>query len=94
MTKRQGKPASRAAPQPLDETELASDRMGNNRLQGDDQGNVHNERRAVADVRQDTDGVIESFEKLDKDKRARTDLGKGARSGDSGSGFGGRRDKS
>lgn len=94
MTNRQSRPASRPASRPLDETQLASDRMGNNRLQGNDQGNVHNERRAVADVRQDTDGVIESFEKLDKDKRARTDLGKGARSGDSGSASGGRRDES
>ena len=62
------------------ETDLASERMGRNKLQGDDQENVHNERQAVPDVKQETDGVIESFEKLDKDKRAREDLGKGNRS--------------
>ncbi len=62
------------------ETDIASDRMGRNKLQGDDQANVHNERQAVPDVKQDTDGLVESFEKLDKDKRAREDLGKGNRS--------------
>ncbi|MCO6389355.1 hypothetical protein [Aliihoeflea sp. 40Bstr573] len=64
----------------LTETDLASERMGRNKLQGDDQANVQNERRAVPDVTQETDDVVESFEKLDKDKRAREDLGKGNRS--------------
>ncbi len=64
------------------ETDLASERMGRNRLQGDDQSNVRNERKAVPDVKQETDSVIESFEKLDKDKRAREDLGKGNRNSD------------
>lgn len=62
------------------ETDLSSERMGRNKLQGDDQQNVHNERQAVPDVKQETDGVIESFEKLDKEQRAREDLGKGNRS--------------
>jgi hypothetical protein len=53
------------------ETDIASERMGRNKLQGDDQSNVHNERQAVPDVKQETDGVIESFEKLDKDHRRR-----------------------
>jgi hypothetical protein len=65
----------------LSETDIASERMGRNKLQGDDQSNVHNERQAVPDVKQETDGVIESFEKLDKDHRAEKDLGKGNRSG-------------
>jgi hypothetical protein len=64
---------------PLTETDIASDRMGRNSLQGNDQENVHNQRQAVPDAKQETDGVIESFEKLDKDKRAREDLGKGNR---------------
>lgn len=64
----------------LTESDLASERMGRNGLQGDNQSNVHNERRAVPDVKQETDGVIESFEKLDKDRRAKEDLGKGNRS--------------
>jgi hypothetical protein len=62
-------------------TDLAQDIMGRNALQGDDQSRVRNQRQAQADVKQDTDGVIESFEKLDKDVRAETDLGKGNRSG-------------
>ncbi len=62
------------------ESELASERMGRNKLQGDDQSNVPNERQAVPDVKQETDGIIESFDKLDKDRRAREALGKGSRS--------------
>lgn len=65
----------------LQESDLAADIMGDNDLQGDDQANVRNQRRAVPDVKQEADGVIESFEKLDKDERARRDLGKGNRSG-------------
>lgn len=64
------------------EADLSSERMGRNKLQGDDQLNVPNERQAVPDVKQETDGVVESFEKMDKDRRAREDLGKGNRSGD------------
>lgn len=63
----------------LTESDLASEKMGRNKLQGDDQSNVHNERQAVPDVKQETDGVIESFEKMDKDHRAVEDLGKGNR---------------
>lgn len=64
----------------LTESDLASERMGRNNLQGDNQSNVHNERRAVPDVKLQTDGVVESFQKLDKNKRAKEDLGKGNRS--------------
>lgn len=64
----------------LDEHDLASDIMGNNQLHGDNQNDHVNERQAQADARGDTDGVIESFEKLDKDVRAKRDLGKGNRS--------------
>lgn len=63
----------------LSETDLAQDKMGRNSLQGDDQTNVRNQRKAVPDVKKETDGVLESYRKLDKDVRARTDLGKGAR---------------
>lgn len=59
--------------------DLAQDIMGNNSLQGNDQANVRNQRQAVPDVKLETDGVVESFEKLDKDVRAREDLGKGNR---------------
>ncbi len=67
----------------IQSSDLAADRMGNNQLQGDDQTKVRNQRHAVPDVKQEADGVIESFEKLDKDERARRDLGKGAGSGKS-----------
>lgn len=61
----------------LSRSDLASDEMGNNRLQAKDQSSVRNQRKAVPDVKQETDGVIESFQKLDKDERAKRDLGKG-----------------
>ncbi|GHA18244.1 hypothetical protein GCM10007989_11910 [Devosia pacifica] len=59
-----------------DEFDLASDIKGRNSLQGDDQLNVPDQRQAQADAKGETDGVIESFEKLDKEERARRDLGK------------------
>ncbi|MFC6486951.1 hypothetical protein [Nitratireductor sp. GCM10026969] len=65
----------------LRQTDFANDRMGKNSLQGDDQTSVRNERHDQPDTRRDADEVMESFEKMDKDKRARTDLGKGNRSG-------------
>lgn len=62
----------------LTDTDIASDKMGKNRLQGDNQANVRNQRRAVPDARQETDSVTESFRKLDRNKRARKDRNKGA----------------
>jgi hypothetical protein len=62
------------------ENDLAQDKMGNNQLQGDDQSNVRNQRHSVPDTKTETDGIIESLEKLDKDVRATRDLGKGKRS--------------
>jgi hypothetical protein len=53
-----------------DETTLADDRMGNNRLQGNDQKSVRNQRHAVASEGDETEGVIESFENLDPKLRA------------------------
>ncbi|MEM5492168.1 hypothetical protein [Hoeflea sp. AS16] len=64
----------------LTEADLAQDKMGDNSLQGDDQGNVRNQRQAVPDVKKKPDdSVIESLEKMDKDVRAEKELGKGAR---------------
>ena len=63
--------------QDITETDLASDKMGNNQLQGDDQEQVRNQRHAVPDEKVETDGIVEGLEKLDKDVRAREDLGKG-----------------
>ena len=61
------------------EHDLAQDKMGKNSLQGDDQRRVRNQRHAVPDAKGDADDAIESFKKLDRQKRARTDLGKGNR---------------
>ena len=55
--------------QTTDETTLADDRMGNNRLQGNDQQSVRNQRHAAAE-KDETEGVIESFENLDPKVRA------------------------
>ncbi|WP_349363753.1 MAG: hypothetical protein ABL307_16675 [Roseitalea porphyridii] len=71
MSKTDNKPGK------LYRSDLASDEMGDNKLQGDDQEKVRNQRRAVPEVKQEPDDVIESFEKLDKDERAKRDLGKG-----------------
>jgi hypothetical protein len=60
----------------LTDTDLAQDKMGRNSLQGDDQADVRNQRRAVPDVKQEPDDVIESFRKTDKDVRAEKELGK------------------
>lgn len=57
-------------------TDLAERRTGDNKLHGNDQEDVRNQRHAVADTRQETDDPVESLEKLDKDVRARRDLGK------------------
>ncbi|PTW55710.1 hypothetical protein C8N35_11235 [Breoghania corrubedonensis] len=67
----------------ITEDDLAQDRMGRNSLQGNDQQNVRNQRQDQPDARQETDGVVESFEKLDKDVRARRDLNKGIKDGKS-----------
>ena len=64
-------------PANLSETDLHNERMGRNSLQGDDQQSVRNERHAVPDEKKETDSVIESYKKLDKDYRAKKDLGKG-----------------
>tara|TARA_R110002020_G_scaffold224505_1_gene434013 strand:- start:201 stop:434 length:234 start_codon:yes stop_codon:yes gene_type:complete len=67
----------------LTEADLAQDKMGDNSLQGNDQGNVHNQRQAQADVKKTPDdSVAESLKKMDKDVRAEKDLGKGARKPD------------
>jgi hypothetical protein len=67
----------------LDEFELSSEIQGKNKLHGDDQNNRVNQRQAQPEARPDTDGLLESFEKMDKDVRAERDLGKGNRSSQS-----------
>jgi len=81
MAKPDERPANDTAPT---RTDLANDIMGNNQLQGDDQESVRNQRHAVPDAKQQADaGPVESAKMLDKDVRARAELGKGNRSGDS-----------
>lgn len=59
-----------------DEFDLSTDIKGRNSLQGRDQENFRNQRQAQAEAKGETDDLMESFEKLDKDERARRDLGK------------------
>ncbi|MCY0147187.1 hypothetical protein OEG84_05520 [Hoeflea sp. G2-23] len=67
----------------LTETDLAQDKMGDNDLQGNDQASVRNQRHAVPDVKQKADdSVKDSLRKMDKDTRAKEELGKGARKQD------------
>jgi hypothetical protein len=61
----------------LSEAELGNEVMGDNKLQGDDQQNVHNERHVTPDAKLEPDsGPVESARMLDKDERARAELGK------------------
>ena len=64
------RPGLGTGPNRTDETTLADDRMGNNRLQGNDQQSVRNQRHSVAGSRDETEGLIESFENLDPKVRA------------------------
>jgi hypothetical protein len=64
----------------INEADIASETMGRNSLQGKDQSSFRNERHAVADVKQDADDLVESFEKTEKHTRAKRDLGKSSRS--------------
>lgn len=79
MAKKRKAPTRPPAAHEIIEADLAQDQMGKNSLQGDDQANVHNERRAVPNTKAEPDGLMETFEKADKDVRARRDLGKGRR---------------
>ena len=66
----------------LTEADLAQDKMGQNKLAGNDQHSVRNQRHSQAEAKKQPDDVIESFEKLDKNTRAERDLGKGNRTSD------------
>ena len=65
------KPGGKVAPGELpDEFDFADEIAGRNSLQGNDQENVHNERQAQAGASGETEGLIESFEKSQKQKDA------------------------
>ena len=70
---------SPGGPGETDENTLAQDRMGDFKQQGHAKELLTNEREDQPDSRRETDGPLESARKLDKDARARSDLGKGAR---------------
>jgi hypothetical protein len=60
-------------PEQLTETDFADHRAGRNSLKGNDQDNLQNQRKTTPDAKVSADEVIESFEKIDKDRvRART----------------------
>ena len=63
----------------LTEADLASDIQGNNQLQGNDQHNVQNERKAQAEVLQESSSIVENAKRMDPDYRAQTEMGKGNR---------------
>jgi len=79
MAKRRRDPVRPPQAHEINEVDLAQDMMGRNALQGDDQANVHNQRYVEPGVNREPDDLIETFEKADKDVRARRDLGKGRR---------------
>ena len=58
------------SPEAFDQDDIANEIKGKNSLQGNDQARVHNERVAVAESNRQTEGVIESFEKMDPKVRA------------------------
>ena len=62
----------------LGQTDFASDVMGKNSLQGEDQERVQNQRQAVPDVKLEPDAdPVESAKMQDKDARAEAELNKG-----------------
>lgn len=65
----------------LTETDLAADKMGRNSLQGDDQSKVRNQRQSVPDAKKDAEDVVESFENMDPETRARREQEKARRGG-------------
>ena len=79
MAKRRRDPVRPPQAHEINEVDLAQDMMGRNALQGDDQANIHNQRYVEPGVNPEPDNLIETFEKADKDVRARRDLGKGRR---------------
>lgn len=59
------------SPEAFDQDDMASEMKGRNSLQGNDQRNVRNQREAVPDVKRETEGVVESFEKTEEHLRSR-----------------------
>jgi hypothetical protein len=62
-----------ASPEALDQDDFASEMKGRNKLHGNDQVRVHSERHTQAGEKRETEGLIESFEKIDPKARAKSD---------------------
>jgi hypothetical protein len=77
------KGAGPAGSDTIDEFDLASDLKGKNSLHGENQLRNRNQRQAQAEAKGETEGLMESFEKLDDDVRAERDHGKRSASGKS-----------
>ena len=58
------------SPEAFDQDDFANEIKGRNSLQGNDQNTVHSQREAVAGSHRETEGVIESFERMDPKVRA------------------------
>ncbi|WP_102957995.1 hypothetical protein [Mangrovicella endophytica] len=60
------KPSGTIDPSILSQTDIASDVMGDNKLQGNDQNRVHNQRQDQADAKREPDeDTLEAFRKMD-----------------------------
>ena len=70
MTKRRRSTRGAAAHE-ITATDLAQERMGRNKLQGNDQLSVRNQRRAQAETTKRVPGPIETMEEADPRVRAR-----------------------
>jgi hypothetical protein len=56
-------------PESFDRDDFASEIQGRNKLKGNDQSKIHNERQTMAGEKRETESLIESFERLDPSKR-------------------------
>lgn len=59
------------SPEAFDQDDIASEIKGKNKLHGSDQGRSRNERQSMAGEKRETEGLIESFEKLDPKARSK-----------------------
>lgn len=73
--KRGHQDAGPAGPDTIDAEDLADEAHGRNRLQANDQGNVHHQRAAMPGRTVRTEGTVEAFERMDPKVRAGRDAG-------------------
>lgn len=58
------------SPDAFDQDDIANELKGKNKLHGNGQDRVHNERHTVAEEKRETESLIESFENMDPKVRA------------------------